>query len=245
MLMNTLSQSPSFSIPTPSFELSSFAFFGRTLAEYTRFFSLAPEALRGRAVLDVAAGPSSFTAEANQAGIAAVAVDPLYGCPLRALAAHVQLDYARTLAQMRAKPELLRFKSFASIDEAEASRRAAAAGFLADYEDGFLQGRYRGGALPRLPFEDRSFDLVLCAHLLFIYQRMLGYGFHLAACRELVRVSRGEVRIHPVCGPDGRSYAEFPRLRADLEKAGITAEIVTVDYEFFAGSDSTLILRAR
>ncbi|MFA6286680.1 MAG: class I SAM-dependent methyltransferase [Opitutaceae bacterium] len=240
--MNSISRSSLSSASNPVFELSSFAFFGRTLAEYTRFFSLDPAALRGRAVLDVAAGPSSFAAEANRAGIAAVAVDPLYGCPSTTLAAHVQLDYARTLAQMRAKPELLTFKSFASVDEAEASRRSAAAFFLDDYEDGFLQGRYVGGALPRLPFEDGSFDLVLCAHLLFIYRRMLGYDFHLAACRELVRVSRGEVRIHPVCGPDGLPYAELPRLRVDLAKTGVDSRIVTVDYEFFRGSGTMLVL---
>ena len=240
--MNTSFSSASASSSVPTFELSSFAFFGRTLAEYACFFSLDLASLRGRAVLDVAAGPASFAAEANRTGVCVVAVDPLYGCPPSTLAAHVQLDYARTLAQMRAKPELLKFKSFASIDEAEADRRAAAAGFLGDYEDGFLQGRYRGGALPALPFEAGSFDLVLCAHLLFIYQRTLGYAFHLAACRELVRVSGGEVRIHPVCGPDGRPYAELGRLCADLEKDGIASQVVAVDYEFFVGSASMLIL---
>ena len=240
--MNTSFSSAS-SVPT--FELSSFAFFGRTLAEYTRFFSLDLAALRGRAVLDVAAGPASFAAEANRAGVSVVAVDPLYGCPSSTLATHVQLDYARTLAQMRAKPELLTFNFFASIAEAEADRRAAAAGFLADYDDGFLQGRYVGGALPKLPFEGRSFDLVLCAHLLFIYQRTLDYAFHLAACRELVRVGGGEVRIHPVCGPDGRPYAELARLCADLKKDGIVSQVVAVDYEFFVGSGSMLVLTRR
>ena len=243
--MNTSFSPVFFPVSAPAFELFSFAFFGRTLAEYTRFFSLDPAALRGRAILDVAAGPSSFAAEASRAGIAAVAVDPLYGCPAATLAAHVQLDYARTLAQMRSKPELFTFGAFASLAEAEASRRSAAAGFMADYEDGFLQGRYVGGALPQLPFEDRSFDLVLCAHLLFIYQRMLDYDFHLAACRELVRVSRGEVRIHPVCGPDGFPYAKLPRLRADLAKTSIASQIVPVNYEFFRGSGTMLVLGGR
>ena len=240
--MNPLSESSLISSSTPVFELSSFAFFGRTLAEYARFFSIDPAILRGRSVLDVAAGPSSFAAEANHAGITAVAVDPLYGCPPATLAAHVQLDYARVLAQMRSKPGLLKFRSFASIADSEASRRSAAAGFLADYEDGFLQGRYRGGALPGLPFDDRSFDLVLCAHLLFIYQRILDYDFHLAACSDLVRVGRGEARIHPLCGPDGLPYAELSRLRRYLEKSGIASQVVAVDYEFFVGSDSMLVL---
>ena len=241
--MNTFSISPS--VSSPSFELSSVAFFGRTLAEYARFFPLDPDALRGRTVLDVAAGPSAFTPAANRLGIRVTAVDPLYGCAPDALAAHVRLDYARTLAQMRAKPELLRFKSFASIDEAERDRRAAAEAFLADYEAGFLDNRYVGGALPRLPFAEASFDLVLCAHLLFIYERLFDYAFHLAACRELVRVSRGDVRIHPVCGPDGRPYRDLARLRADLTADGIVSRVEAVDYEFFRGSDTTLVLTRR
>lgn len=229
-------------VSSSSFELSSVAFFGRSLAEYARFFPLDLDALRGRTVLDVAAGPSAFTAEATRLGIRATAVDPLYGCSPETLAAHVRLDYARVLRQMRAKPENFRFKSFASIDAAERDRQAAAEDFLADYEAGFLDNRYAGGALPRLPFADGAFDLVLCAHLLFIYERLFDFEFHRAACRELVRVSRGEVRIHPVCGPDGRPYRELARLREALAADGVASRVEGVDYEFFHGSDTTLVL---
>lgn len=230
------------SATTPSFELSSVAFFGRSLNEYARFFPLDIRALQGLRVLDVASGPSAFAASAARCGVQVTAVDPLYGCAADVLATHVRLDYARTVAQMRAKPELFRLKSFASLDDAIRERDEAARLFLSDYEDGFLNNRYVGGALPRLPFPDASFDLVLCAHLLFIYERLFDYAFHLAACRELARVSRREVRIHPVCGADGRPYRELDRLRADLAKSGITSRVETVDYEFFRGSDSTLVL---
>lgn len=238
---------PSVSVTSEShsFALSSVAFFGRSLAEYARFFPLDISALRGRRVLDVAAGPSSFAVEANRLGVRVTAVDPLYGCAPETLAVHVRLDYARTLAQMRAKPELFRLKSFQSLDEAESDRRAAAEMFLADYEAGFLDNRYVGGALPRLPFADTSFEMVLCAHLLFIYERLFDYAFHLAACRELVRVCDGEVRIHPVCGPDGRPYRELDRLRAELADEGILSRVERVDYEFFRGSGSTLVLTRR
>jgi hypothetical protein len=229
----------------PEIELPSVAFFGRTLAEYAQFFSLSVSDLRRRAVLDVAAGPSSFTAEACRHGIDAVAVDPLYGCSADALATHVQLDYARMFAQMRAKPAMFRFKAFTSIDEAEVDRRTAAQRFLTDYAAHFAHGRYLGGALPRLPFLDGAFDLVLCAHLLFVYAKRFDFAWHLAACRELVRVSTGEVRIHPLCGVDGRRYAELPRLRRELLEHGITSEIVATDYEFFVGSGSMLVLQGR
>ena len=146
-------------------------------------------------------------------------------------------------AQMRAKPWLLRFKSFPSIDAAEVDRRAAAQRFLSDYATHSAYGRYVAGSLPRLPFFDGTFDLVLCAHLLFTYAKLFDYDWHLAACRELVRVSAGEVRLHPVVGVDGKPYPALARLRRELRAEGIVSELVGIDYEFFAGSSSMLVLR--
>ncbi|MCX6956090.1 MAG: class I SAM-dependent methyltransferase [Verrucomicrobia bacterium] len=224
-------------------DLPAVSFFGRTLAEYAQFFALDLPALRRRDVLDVAAGPSSFVAEACARGIDAVAVDPLYAGRVDELTARIDGDYARMLTQMRAKPALFRMKSFPSFDAAEADRRAAAQRFLADFSTHSLHGRYVAGALPRLPFFDDSFDLVLCAHLLFIYANRFDFDWHVAACRELARVSAGEVRIHPVCGPDGRPYPKLAALRRELRAGGIESEVVRVDYEFFIGSGSMLVLR--
>jgi SAM-dependent methyltransferase len=257
-------------------ELPTVPFFGRTLDEYTRFLALDLPALRGRAVLDVAAGPSSFTVEASRRGIDAVAVDPLYDRPVHALAAQVRDDYEWMLTQMRAKPRLFRVGGpgassvnqrplnrnprhfpaavphalpkrsrpyFPSFEAAETDRRAAASRFLADYEGNVRHGRYVRGAVPLLPFLDGSFDLVLCAHLLFLHAARFDFAWHVEACVELARVSAGEVRIHPVCGVDGRPYTELDRLRTELDARGITSEIRKVNYEFFVGSSSMLVLK--
>ena len=219
------------------------SFFGRTLAEYAQFFALDLAALRKRDVLDVAAGPSSFAAEACMRGIDAVAVDPLYYSAPAELTARIAADYAHMFAQMRAKPRLFRFKSFPSIDAAETDRRLAAQRFLADFEAQRFYGRYVGASLPHLPFFDGTFDLVLCAHLLFTYAARFDFDWHLAACKELVRVSAGEVRLHPVVGTDGRTYPGLARLRRELKAAGITSELVRVGYEFFVGTDTMLVLK--
>jgi len=241
--MNATLSPPRSIPPPPEIELPSVSFFGRTLAEYAQFFALDPSALRGRAVLDVAAGPSSFTTEACRHGIDAVAVDPRYvGTPAE-LAELVERDYDHMLAQMRTKRRLFRFRSFASLEEAAADRRLAAQRFLADYAAHSRHGRYFGAALPRLPFFDGTFDLVLCAHLLFTYARHFDFAWHLAAAGELARVSAGEVRIHPLCGVDGRPYPELARLRRELRAAGVASEVVKVDYEFFMGTGSMLVLR--
>jgi hypothetical protein len=229
--------------PPPALELPAISFFGRTLAEYAQFFALDVAALRKRDVLDVAAGPSSFTAEACARGIHAVAVDPLYLESPADLTARVERDYAHMLSQMKARPGMFRLKSFASIEAAETDRRTAAQRFLADFEAQRFYGRYVGASLPRLPFFDGTFDLVLCAHLLFTYANRFDFDWHLAACRELVRVSAGEVRLHPVCGTDGRPYPRLAALRRELKATGIASEIVRVDYEFFVGTDTTLVLK--
>ncbi len=268
--------------PSRQMELPTVSFFGRTLDEYARFFALDVAALRRRAVLDVAAGPSSFTVEASRRDIDAVAVDPLYDRPMHALTAQVRDDYERMLAQMRAKPRLFRVGGaglrgaartgvspspvnvqrfpaavprlpvgrrsqpyFPSLDAAEADRRAAAARFLSDYEGNVRHGRYVRGALPLLPFLDGSFDLVLCAHLLFLHATRFDFAWHVEACLELARVSADDVRIHPVCGADGRPYAGLDRLRRELSARGLASEVVRVDYAFFAGAHSMLVLRRR
>jgi hypothetical protein len=252
--------------PTTEIELPTVSFFGRSLNEYCRFFSLDIVALRGRSVLDVAAGPSSFTAEACRRGLDAVAVDPLYGSPVEELAARVRTDYAKMFSQMRAKPRLFKLNPanrlapggelgpdqnqtssasrgyFGSIDEAEFERRAASQRFLTDYEAHALHNRYIGASLPKLPFLDGAFDLVLCAHLLFTYARMFDFEWHVAACLELARVSAGEVRIHPVCGPDGRIYPQIQQLQRELLTRGLRSQVVRVNYEFFVGSSSMLVL---
>ena len=51
---------------------------GRTLEEYRRYFALDVGNLRGKAILDVASGVSSFCAEANGLGLDVTAFDSIY-----------------------------------------------------------------------------------------------------------------------------------------------------------------------
>lgn len=83
---------------------------------------------------------------------------------------------------------------------------------------------------------------MLCAHLLFLHAQRFDHDWHLAACRELVRVSAGEVRIHPLCGADGKPYPGLARLRRELKASGIAGEVRAVDYAFLNGADSMLVL---
>ena len=179
-----------------NFHLSSVAFFGRiTFDEYVRFFGLAPRRPGGAGSVlhDVAAGPSSFAAEAPTHGIHAVAgVDPLYGFSTDALTAHVQLDYARMLQEMRRREG-----QFQDTSTSPLSRPPRPAGPLRRRA---VPRRLRGGICPeplcrgpaaQAPVCRRGlFDLVLCAHLLFIYARgTWTTGFTSRPAAELVQVS--------------------------------------------------------
>lgn len=68
-------------------------------------------------------------------------------------------------------------------------------GFISDYHKGRSEKRYVKAALPKLPFNDKSFDLVLNGHFLFKYSDKFDIDFHLSSILELFRVSSKEVRI--------------------------------------------------
>lgn len=212
------------------------------MEDYTRIFALDLPALKRRAVLDVEAGSSSYTAEANRRGIDAVAVDPMYGRSTQELGAQIRQDYGRMNASMPARPASFRMKTFPSSLGAAAVRRSAAQWFLADYENNTRHGRYVRGALPLLPFLDGAFDLVLCAQLLFVHAARFDHDWHLAACAELLRVSGGEVRIHPVCGSDGRPYAGLEHLRSALLDRQVQSTVVPVDGGLRRGRNRMLVL---
>ncbi|MGH8018534.1 MAG: methyltransferase domain-containing protein, partial [Opitutaceae bacterium] len=91
---------------TLSFELPEVLFFGRSLAEYQLFMGIRANELAGRRVLDCAAGPSSFAAEAACCGVDVTAVDPLYARTEAALRMTIHDSFSRMFAQMRAKPGL-------------------------------------------------------------------------------------------------------------------------------------------
>jgi len=184
------------------FTLETVAFFGRTMDEYLRAFALTPADIKGKRVLDCPGGPDSFTAEAHAIGCDVIAVDPMYSQSADALEAKANKDVTDCITQLRAKVHL--FPTL-NIDQYEIEKYSASQRFITDYRAN--RHRYIAGSLPALPCADRSFDLVLSAHLLFVYSPVEEDGFlqshaldlpwHQQAVRELMRVSANEVRLYP------------------------------------------------
>jgi hypothetical protein len=107
--------------------------------------------------------------------------------------------------------------------------------FLDDFEVGLRSGRYVAGELPSLPFADRSFELALCSHFLFLYSDRLDERFHVEAVLELCRVA-GEVRIFPLVSLDGGQSRHVEPVATAARQHGRAVTIELVPYEFQKGA---------
>ncbi len=210
------------------FNLDSVAFFGRTMEEYLQAFALSTNDLIGKRVLDCPSGPDSFVAQVNTLGCDAVGVDLVYDKSAAELEAKGRADITNCLAQMKAKPE---FYPAMDFEQYSKSKTQALELFIADYKQN--RKRYIHGMLPKLPFADRSFDIVLSAHLLFVYSPLeedgyLKYGhsnpqhfdlqWHHQAVREIARVSAREIRLYPTAAMNSapRRHRYIQPIMADL-----------------------------
>lgn len=108
-----------------------------------------------------------------------------------------------------------------------------------DYEEGLEEGRYIAADLPDLPFEDNSFDIALCSHLIFLYSDHLSEAFHKAAIDEMLRVAN-EVRIFPLLTLDNKLSPHLEPVIDHLRSNGYKAEVVPTGYEFQKGADEIL-----
>jgi SAM-dependent methyltransferase len=226
---------------TGEFKLEAAAPWGRNRAEYTAFFDLTGLPPHRR-ILDCAAGPSSFTAEASRLGHLVVAADPLYRLSKDEIKARIEESREVMVAGLRAAAHRFVWDTYGTPEDLEAARLSAMKHFLEDYEEGLAEGRYLEAALPDLPFEDEAFDLALSSHFLFLYSARVGLDFHLASVLELCRVAR-EVRIFPLLDLEGERSRHLLPVIDRLQGRGLATEIRKVGYEFQKGGNEMLLIR--
>ena len=131
------------------------------------------------------------------------------------------------------------------IGELLKARKLPLQKFLTDYHVGSIKNRYVYAKLPKLPFRDKDFDIVLSGNLLFYYHDVLNYEFHLKTILEFIRVSSKEVKIFPVVTPNGKLPLFFDRLIRDLRRLTTTSlnyEITDVKYHFRKGVNKMILL---
>jgi hypothetical protein len=105
---------------------------GRTLEEYRRYFALDLEALRGKAILDVASGVSSFCAEARRAGLHVTAFDAIYELPPDEILRRCEADLDHVVDAVK-DLKTYRWDFYVSPDNLRHYRERAYRTFLADY----------------------------------------------------------------------------------------------------------------
>jgi hypothetical protein len=203
---------------------------GRSFEEYCRLFALSGDDLAGT-ILGCADGPAGFNAGATARGHRVVSCDPLYALAAADVERRIGECYGTVLAQVRQDPDAFVWDFFRDPDHLGACRLAAMRRFLDDFDRGKREGRYLASALPALPFPDGHFSLAIVSHFLFLYSGHLDLEFHLASCRELLRVA-GELRVFPLLDLDRKVSAHVGPVREHLEQAGFDVAILAVEYEF-------------
>ena len=98
------------------------------------------------------------------------------------------------------------------------------------------------GELPALPFADRSFDLALSSHFLFLYTEQFDESFHRASVVEMCRVA-DEVRVFPLLALGAVRSRHVDPIGDDLRRRGFQVTIETVPYEFQKGGNQMMRIR--
>jgi len=219
-------------------KLNSIVPWGRNLEEYQQIFSLSKEDLQKK-ILGCGDGPSSFNAELTELRGDVVSIDPIYEFTKEQLTKRIDEVAVEVMGMVRQYSRNFVWKNIKDQEELESIRMSAMRAFLADYQQGLEQKRYRFEMLPSLSFEDRSFDLALSSHFLFLYSEHFDFEFHLNAILEMLRVA-DEVRIFPLMTLNNVYSPHLDKVREVLAKRGYKSEIMKTEYKFQQGADEML-----
>ncbi len=205
-------------------------------------FALTDADLGGR-ILGCGDGPASFNAVLTRKGGRVVSVDPLYRFSPDDIRERIRQTHTEVMEQTRKNAHEFVWTSIKSVDELGRLRMSAMEEFLSDYSQGVSEGRYVEGELPHLPFGDKSFDLAVCSHLLFLYSQHLSADFHVEAIKELCRVA-SEVRIFPLLELGAVRSRHLPAVCERLTVDGYAVSIETASYEFQRGGNQMMRVKS-
>ena len=201
-------------------------------------FSLSEGDLQKK-ILGCGDGPSSFNAHLTRQGGTVISIDPLYQFSEDEIRDRILDTYPVVLEQTRIHFHQFNWTELKSVENLGDVRMAAMNEFLSDFPSGYREGRYRQEGLPSLSFEQDSFELALCSHLLFLYSDHFSLKFHIASINELCRVS-SETRIFPLVNLSSQESPYLKEILSVFEKEGFDVQIETVAYEFQKGGNTML-----
>ena len=220
------------------YKLKTIVPWGRNLEEYRQIFSLSEKDLKKR-ILGCGDGPSSFNAELTALGGDIISIDPIYEFTKEQLSKRIDEVATEVMEMVYKNRAHFVWKNIKNPEELEQIRMSAMRTFLKDDQQGLKQKRYLFEMLPSLSFKDRSFDLALSSHFLFLYSEHLDFEFHLSAILEMLRVAN-EVRIFPLMTLNNVYSPHIKKVQEVLVQRGYKSEIIKTEYEFQQGADEML-----
>jgi SAM-dependent methyltransferase len=222
-------------------ELKDVALLGRTFTEYCSYFQLEDHDLASVRVLDMGAGIGSFCAEAAARGYNVTAADPIYDLAPETIAEKSKADLEEVMRQLPEVTHKYNWTFYRDPGELHGYRDRARRVFLDDYSPGHK--RYIRAGLPKTPFANKEFSLVLVSHFLFLYDDLFDYDFHKASVLELARIAQREIRIYPLINMRGIRSSYVEQLKHDPACSALTFERLKSDFEFFENADQLLVIR--
>lgn len=219
-------------------DLPEIVFIGRTYDEYKAMFDLSDDVVKNNTILDVPAGSCSFAAIANSLGGKVTAADIAYYHSAVKLYEKGLMDITQIVSSLSMTREQYIWNYFKDVDSLERSRRQALCDCVAHMKSN--PDVYVPCVLPELPFEDEQFDITLSAHFLFTYADRLSLAFHKETIKELLRVTKKQVRIFPLVDLKSKRYSEMETLLEFIQSSGWKVEEQLVDYEFQRKANSML-----
>ena len=216
---------------------------GRNLEEYQKMFLLSNEDIQFKNILGCGDGPSSFNFEATKLNGKITSIDPIYQFTKSEIQKRIDETSLVVSEQLRNNQNDFVWKNIQSVDALIHIRLTAMNDFISDYENGKKTKRYIYQELPKLSFQDDSFDLVLSSHFLFLYSKHFDLQFHIDSILEMCRVSKNEVKIFPLFDLKNQKSQYLKPILEILEEKGFETEIIKTDYEFQKGANELLSIK--
>jgi len=137
-----------------------------SLADYRKIFALTEQDLQ-KEILDYPGGISSVNAELYALGQVIISADPAYQLSAKEMQDYAGQTLESAINYLRQHPQLLSAGNEAAMSTIIEGWRRSTEQFLADYEMGKKQGRYRALELPPQSGINETFELLLCTDFLF------------------------------------------------------------------------------
>lgn len=213
-------------------------FIGRTYEEYLNMFNLSLEYLEGKRILDCPAGACSFSATARKYDIDVEACDLAYYFKDDVLYEKGNNDIKHMINKMEHSKLNYNWTFFKDLNDLEFHRKKALETCVKDMKNN--QDKYCPVEMPQLPYNNNAFDVLLSAHFLFLYADVFDIDFHIQTIKEMIRVTKEEIRIFPLVDMGGKRYKNLDEIIKLLKDNGYKTSEIKVPYEFQVNANSFL-----